>query len=482
MTAAVPGAMTFDEYSSFDACGLAELVQRGQIAPGELLELAIGRAEEVKSRINAIVVPCYERARAEVARGLPQGMFHGVPLLVKDLGFWMTGVECAEGSRLFQGHVPREDDTVVKRLRKAGFVIFGRTHSPELGITAGSESRLHGKTHNPWNLDHIAGGSSAGSAAAVAARIVPMATGTDGGGSIRIPASCCGLFGMKPTRGRIPFGPRAYELVEGLAVSGVLTVSVRDSAAYLDAIEGPDIGDPYGFPSKARSFMKELTASCKPLSIGVVDGGAVNCDIDADCRQALETAVSICNRLGHHATDASRAFARAIPSEDLGLIWSVKNRLTVDDRLAQLQRDLHPDDLELVTRWVVDQADRFSAVDLTRARAALHRASRRMAELMHQFDVLLMPTLAKPPLKFGIITHSREDVEQMFREHVAFSPFCIWANYTGQPAMSIPVHWTPDNLPVGVQFYGRFGDEATLFRLAARIEEAYPWTMRRPDI
>lgn len=479
---AVSKGLPYEEFAKHDGLELAKLVKNGYVTPLELLEIAIARAKAINPTIKAIVVECYERARKEARTKLPEGPFEGVPFLVKDLGFSMKGVECTNGSRLFQGNIPQEDDTLVGRLRQAGLVIFGRSHSPELGLTGNSESALHGQTKNPWNRRHIAGGSSGGTAAAVAAGIVPMGGGTDGGGSIRIPASCCGLFGMKPTRGRVPLGPRVYEILSGLAVAGAITRSVRDSAALLDAIGGPDLGDPYGHPAKRRPFLEELKLPPKSLRIGVVDGNAASGKIHPECRKALDQAISICEGLGHRTDDVTKEFAKVVPTESLACLWYVRPRITVEQRLGQLKRELRDDDLEPVTRWCVDQADQYSALDATRVRDALHRATRRMAKLQQKYDVILLPTLAKPPLKLGVIVQSRKDVEAMFREHAAFTPFCILANQTGQPAMSVPLHWTPDKLPVGVQFYGKFGDEATLFRLAAQLEQERPWANKRPVI
>lgn len=477
-------SLPFDEYTKHDGIGLAELVKQRQVSPEELLEAAIARAEAVNPQINAIVVKLYDRARKQIALGLPDGPFRGVPFLVKDLGFWMKGVECADGSRLYQGHTPTKNDTVIDRLEKSGLVIFGRTHVPEFGLVATSESVLHGVTRNPWALDRIAGGSSGGTAAAVAAGIVPFGTASDGGGSIRIPASCCGLFGLKPTRCRVPLGPDSFEMWEGLEVAHAITRTVRDSAALLDAASGPAPGDGYCAPTSKRSFLEEISVHPEKLRIALVRSFSPTDDVHPECVKAVVVAERICRSLRHNVDDATRLFQQTIPiqqlSEAFGTVWYVSAEVAARRRLESVGRELRDDDVEPITRWAIEQAEPLTAFDLSMARTIFFDAARKMAEFQGNYDVILCPSLAVPPIEVGRISLSRSDRDAMIQDAVAFSPFTALANETGQPAMSVPLHWTANGLPVGVQFFGRFGDEATLFRLAAQLEDAQPWKDRRP--
>lgn len=477
----------YEEYAKHDALGLAELVRKKDVEPEELLEAAIARAEAVDPKIHAIVLKLYDAARREIANGLPQGPFTGVPFLVKDLGFWMKDVPCSEGSRLFRGAIPDEDETVVKRFRKAGLVIFGRTRSPEFGLLPTTESTLFPITRNPWNLERTAGGSSGGTAAAVAAGIVPMGSGSDGGGSIRIPASCCGLFGLKPTRSRVPVGPRMQEVFGGMCCYHALTRSVRDSAALLDATSGAACGDVYAAPANADgSFLSQVGKKPKPLRIASVLSTPNLKALDPECRRAVEIAEELCRDLGHNVEPATESFAKAVPWADLMkamvVIFVAGTTVVIEDRLSQLGRDLGEDDVEPYTRTGWERGKEFTAVDLTRARRSLHESSLRVSEFQRAYDVILTPTLGKPPIPHGIITPRTSDPDVVLDEYLAFTPFTFLANCTGQPAMTVPLHWTRDGLPVGVHFMGRFGDEATLLRLASQLERERPWKDKRPPI
>lgn len=423
-------------------------------------------------------------ARKAIACGLPDGPFRGVPFLVKDLLFQMKGVECSNGSRMFLGYKPERDDTVIQRYRDAGLVIFGRTHSPELGLTAVTDSALHGVTSNPWNHERTAGGSSGGTAAAIAVGIVPMGSGNDGGGSIRIPASCCGLFGMKPTRARVPLGPDLFEGCEGLVVAHALTRSVSDSAALLDATAGPERGDAYAAPPQARPYREEVEADPGRLRVALAVKASPDQEVDSECRQAAENTARLCAELGHHVEDVSDRFQRHFPWEDLGNAWHTALEANISawirGLLGQQRRELREDDLEPVTREIIDRGRQHTAFDLIGARMTFHHASRLMAEFQKEFDVILTPTLGQLPVPLKQISLSGT-YEDYVSGLAAFQPFTPLANATGQPAMSVPLHWA-DGLPVGVQFFGRFGDEATLFRLAAQLEIAKPWNNSRPPI
>ncbi len=484
-------AATFDEYSQHDGLGLAELVQKKDVKPEELLEAAIARTEAVNATINAVVVKCYDQARDSIKRGLPDGPFKGVPFVVKDLGFWMKDTLCTEGSRLFENHVAKEDDIVVRRYREAGLVIFGRTATPELGLLPITESKLQAVTRNPWNLEWNAGGSSGGTAAAVAAGIVPMGSAADGGGSIRIPASCCGLFGIKPTRARVPLGPRSSDGWGGLVVLHALTRSVRDSAALLDATCDVDAGAPYWAPRRQRPFRDEIRTAPGPLRIALVLKVPPLGDVHPECRKAAHVAARLCEEQGHRVDEVTDQFVKIFPYDDLRQAMWVPAlaglALSVKDRLTELNRELDEEDLEPATRSCLEAAKQHTAIDLASAARRLHQSSRLMASFLSEgdsngYDLILSPTLAQPALKnFGSRLFETSS-DELGRQFMGFCPYNQLANWTGQPAMSVPLHWTPDDLPVGVQFMGRYGDEATLFRLGAQLEQAQPWAGKRPSV
>lgn len=481
-------ALPFEEYAQHDALGLAELVEKRRVKPEEILEAAIARAEAVNPKINAIVVKLYDEARRAIERGLPNGPFRGVPFLVKDLLFQMKGVECSNSSRLLRGYKPDHDDTVVRRYREAGLVIFGRTHSPECGLTAVTDSALHGvTTKNPWNLNRTAGGSSGGTGAAIAAGIAPMGSGNDGGGSIRIPASCCGLFGIKPTRARVPLGPDCFESVDGLVVAHALTRSVRDSAALLDATAGPELGDAYSAPPTARPFLEEVKEKPRRLKVALLVKAAPDQDVAAECQEAAENAAKLCEKLGHQFKDESDHFQAHFPWVELRNAWhlSLETNISawIHGILQQQQRELRNDDVEPVTRKIIELGRNHSAFDLIGARMTFHRASRLMAQFQEDYDVILTPTLGQLPVPHD---EGKMSLSGRYEDYVnglaAFQPFTPLANATGQPAMSVPLHWTAEGLPVGIHFLGRFGDEATLFQLATQLEEARPWRDKIPPL
>ena len=475
--------MAWDEYSRLDGLQMAELVRKGEITASELLDCALHRAETVNPTINAIVETFDERARAAIAKGLPKGPWTGVPLAVKDVSFSMEGELSACGSHLFASHRRRRDSTVIQRYRRAGLVPFARTTTPELGLLPTTESTLSGITRNPWDLSRTVGGSSGGSAATVAAGVTPIATGTDGGGSIRIPSSCCGLFGLKPTRARVPLGPDVFEGWGGLSVAHCLTRSVRDSAALLDVARGAAPGDAYTCPPPERPFLTEVTTLPGKLRIAVVSTMPPTTHVDEECQVALEQTVRLCGELSHQPRDMTAAFGKLFPfdrlREAMGIMVLVETRVRILRRLKQLGRDLQMDDLEPVTRYYFDLAAEYTATQLAESRTVFHQASRVMADFQREYDVVMTPTLALPP-----ISHGRISLQGLARDVLQgildFMPCTQLANWTGQPAMSVPLHWTRDGLPVGVQFMGRFGDEATLFRLAAQLERAQPWRENRP--
>jgi amidase/6-aminohexanoate-cyclic-dimer hydrolase len=468
-----------DDYASHDAIALAERVRKGEVKPRELLELAIGLAERHAS-LGAVVIPMFEEARRAVEADLPDGPFRGVPFLLKDLHAAFAGVRLTNGSRLFRDCVPDYDSELVARYKRAGLVVFGRSASPEFGITTSTESVLFGQTRNPWNPARSAGGSSGGAAAAVAAGILPAAHASDGGGSIRIPASCCGLFGLKPTRARIPAGPRVGEGWSGMSISHVVSRSVRDSAALLDATHGPDPGAPYWAPPVERPYLEEVDSSPGRLRIALQTVSFNGSDTHADCVAAARDAAGLCAELGHEVEEARLAIDAEAFGRASQVIIAANLRLSLDDRAAELGRELREDDVEPATWAMAQLVLQAGATDYARAIRTIHAVGREVARFLEGHDVLLTPTMATPPVELGVLALTNTDVASLLVPLMATVGYTQLFNASGNPAMSVPLHWNAAGLPVGVQFAGRFGDEATLYRLAAQLEAARPWFDRRP--
>jgi Asp-tRNA(Asn)/Glu-tRNA(Gln) amidotransferase A subunit family amidase len=473
--------MPFDDYESYDAVALAARVSDGDVKPRELIEAAIARAERRNPAINAIVIPMYDEGR-RVAEAPPDGPFRGVPFLLKDLYAMYPGFRTTHGSRLFADHVPDHENELAARYRRAGLVTFGKSASPEFGITTSTESALFGKTRNPWNLEFMAGGSSGGASAAVAAGILPAAHASDGGGSIRVPASCCGLFGLKPTRGRIPFGPDAGEGWSGMSTANVVSRSVRDSAALLDVVQGDDLGAPYASPPRVRPFLDEVGASPGRLRIALQTESFNGSPTHADCVAAAQDAAKLCRELGHTVVEArltidGPAFGRASQ-----VIIAANLRATVLERLKVLGRDLRDDDIEPTTRMMFEGAKQADAAEYASALRVIHALGRQVARFLTGYDLLLSPTMATPPLPIGRLALDNPDVGALLGALQQTIGYTQLFNASGHPAMSVPLWWNAQGLPIGVQFAGRFGDEATLFRLAAQLEQARPWFDRRPPL
>ena len=470
------------DYESHDGVGLAELVRRGEVTAAELLEAAIARVEALNPSINAVVNRLYDRARAAIAAGLPQGPFTGVPYLLKDLGDGLAGAVTSAGSGFFRDAVADHDGEIVLRLRRAGLVVFGKTNTSEFGLSTSVEPRLFGPTHNPWRRGVSAGGSSGGAAAAVAAGMLPMAHATDGGGSIRIPASACGLFGLKPTRARTPVGPELGERWNGASVSHAITRSVRDSAALLDATSGPDLGDPYWAPPLARPLVAEVGADPGALRIAFTTRAWSGQSVHPECAEAVAAAVRLCEELGHRVEEARPEWEEEARLRSMRLIASAHTRAQLEMRAEAVGRAVTAQDVETHTWAAAEHGRSTTAADYARAIGVMHRVGRVAARFFTHHDVLVTPTMCSPPYPLGVLDMMSPDADayrQALLGTIAFtSPF----NTTGQPAMSVPLHWTRDGLPIGVQFAGRFGDEASLFRLAAQLEEARPWAGRRPPI
>ena len=473
--------MRFDEYRRHDATALAGLVAKREVAPKEILETAIARAEQVNPAINAIVHKQYEQARKAVAAGLPDGPLKGVPYLIKDLGFFEKGEPATFGSSLFANYVADHDTAYVRRCKQAGLVFMGRSSSPEFGLSPNTEPRLYGSCRNPWNLEHSAGGSSGGAAAAVIAGILPMAHATDGGGSIRIPAAQCGLFGLKPSRGRISLAPDAGEGWGGLSIGHVVSRSVRDSALMLDCTSGPEPGDPYAAPTPEHTFVAAIARPPGKLRIALMRGDHRGGKLHPECTKAVEGAAKLCQSLGHIVEEAdprldlvslrahNSAIAAANTARALGLRWKA------------LGREPNQKDIEASTWAAYQRGLKVSAVEYVEAIAAAHAMGRKLAAFLGSYDAILSTTLPGPPPKLGYFD-TNGDVQTFadrVTEYLSITPL---HNATGTPAMSVPLHWTADGLPVGVHFAGRYGDEATLLRLAAQLETAQPWFDRIPRL
>jgi amidase/6-aminohexanoate-cyclic-dimer hydrolase len=470
--------LNFAEYRKHDALSLAELVRTREVTPEELLNTALARAAQVNPKINAIVIDHEGVARKQLKDGLPQGPLTGVPYLLKDLGATLKGTVTTGSLSLYRETVAQADTTFVERCKQAGLVIFGKTHSPELGLSPSSESRMFGATRNPWNLDHIAGGSSGGAAAAVAAGIIPTAHATDGGGSIRIPAACCGLFGLKPTRARTPMGPKRGEGWGGASIAHVVSRSVRDSAAFLDATAGAAAGDPYAAPHQARPFLDEVKAAPGRLRIAVSTTPPIPTAVHPDAIAAVKDAAKLCESLGHVVEEATPAINGMEIMQAQGVVISANVAFTVDEAAEALGRAAKPSDVERATWFRIENARKTDSSAYAKAMNALHYLGRTVAGFMENYDVFLQPTVAQPPLKIGVLNMDRPDIGEMFRELISFVPYTGIHNLTGQPSANIPLHWNAAGLPIGTMFTARFGDEATLFRLAAQLEQARPWKDR----
>jgi amidase len=470
------------EYESQDALGLAAWVRAGEVSPQELLEAAVERIEARNPALNAVVIRAFEEGRKAIEAGLPDGPFRGVPWLLKDLHAAWKGVRLTSGSRFFSDNVSDYDAELTTRYRRAGLVLFGRTASPELGLTSTTESVLHGATRNPWNRERSAGGSSGGAAAVVAAGIVPAAHATDGGGSIRVPASCCGLFGMKPTRARVSSGPKLGEGWSGMSVQHAVSRSVRDSAALLDVAAGPALGDPYFAPPPARAYLAEVGVDPGRLRIALQTRAFNGAEVDPDCAAAARDAAELCRSLGHDVEEIDLAVDRERLADATGTIISANLRATLLERGEQLGRAYTADDVETLTFLMAESMRAREAADYARAIRAIHAIGREVAAFLERCDALLTPTMATPPLPLGRLALTRSDVPGLLADLSRTIGFTQLFNASGHPAMSVPLSWSQAGLPIGVQFAGRFGDEATLFRLAAQLESARPWFSRRPTI
>ncbi|HEU0195731.1 MAG TPA: amidase [Nevskiaceae bacterium] len=490
----------FKEYGQYDATGLAELIARGEVSSTEVLDAALARATAVNPKINAIICPMTDIARARAKQAL-NGPFAGVPFLVKDLFQEYAGVPCAMGNKaLKQAAIPApEHAEITKRWLAAGVVIFGRTNAPEFGAKGITEPDAWGPTRNPWDLSRTPGGSSGGSAAAVAAGVVPMAGGNDGGGSIRIPSGCCGLFGLKPGRGRTPWGPRLGESMHGAAVNHVLSRSVRDSARMLDATRGPERTSFFHPAPPERPYVEELVHDPAPLRIGFSTRSPIGTEVDGEAVAAVQEAAKLLESLGHHVEEAEPSIYGPQIGEDFLRMWFPNVAATV----AEVRAATHCGDagFELDTLAMAAFGRAMSAQEYVEGYVRWNDYQRSLGEFHERYDFFLTPTLACAPAHIGevatpawqrallrcllashttrVMTHLGV-VEQMARENLKWVPFTQLANLTGVPAMSVPLHWTASGVPLGVQFVGTHGSEGKLLCLAAQLERAQGWADRRP--
>ena len=472
----------FDDIAALDATGQAELVARGDVQPIELVDIAIERLELVNPTINAVVTPMYDIALEAASVPIPVGPFTGVPFLLKEFLAEYAGVRFTEGSDFLGEFVPDHDTELVRRYKAAGLIVFGKTNTPELAIGVTTEPRRFGATRNPWDTSRTPGGSSGGAAAAVAAGVVPMAHGNDAGGSIRIPASCCGVFGLRPTRGRNPLGPHYGDLMSGMVSEHALTRSVRDSATLLDATSGPTLGDPYPAPQRLRPFVEEVGADPGRLRIAFSDKTPLGTELDPECVQAVRDAAALCADLGHEVVEAS-------PDYDAERLWLAVTKALATGvawGISGWARRLGKEPVEELFEpfvWAYrNRAMNISGPEYLMAVEDMQQASRDIARFFADYDMWLTPTIGQPPVPLGTFAFSEGDPFELRRRMATFSPYTYIANATGNPAMTVPLYWTADGLPVGAHFLARFGDEATLFRLAAQLEEARPWAARRPPV
>lgn len=491
----------FPEFHKYDALGLAELVRKKEVTSLELVEEVISRIEAYNPKINAVIYKMYDRARARAGSELPKGSFTGVPFLLKDSLDTLEGEPTSSGTRILSKIIQTHDNETVRRFRAAGLVFIGKTNLPELCILPYTEPEVFGPTHNPWDLSRTPGGSSGGSAAAVAACMVPVAGGADGGGSIRAPASCCGVFGLKPTRGRVPTGPDLTDPWRGFAQENVLSRSVRDSAAMLDAIAGADIGAPYWAPPIERPYVDEAKTEPGRLRIAFTAHPFMGHDVHEDCVNGLKETTHLLESLGHEVTEEAPEIDRDVFSLSYLTVLVGEISAQVTAIIKNVGQKTSILDFEPGTQALTALGKVISAADYAKALNYLHASSRKIALFFENYDILLTPTIAQPPVPIGSLRISQGEsrmirmqsrlnaawimkalhiIDMLSKKTFDFIPYTAIFNVTGQPAMSVPLNWNSEGLPIGMQFAARFGDEATLFRLAGQLERTQPWFDKLP--
>jgi amidase len=469
--------MNQSDYQAHDAVGLAELIAAGEVSATQVVTAALARLEAVNPRINAVVLDLGEQALASVKEGAPAGPLGGVPYLIKDLGAQVAGTGTTAGSALFGATPAAADSAIVSAYREGGLVILGKTNTPEFGLEPVTEPRRFGASRNPWNLDRTPGGSSGGASAAVAAGVTPAAHASDGGGSIRIPASSCGLFGMKPSRGRVSFAP-ADEGWGGFSIQHAVTWSVRDSAALLDLVSAPQPGDPYWRDPPVRPFAAEVDADPGVLRVAFSTAALAAPAIDPECAAAVRETAALCESLGHQVEEANLPGDFEAAGSAGGTVIAASVAAMLDAEATRRGRPIGEDEVEEVTWGMYQRGRGVSGSAYVQALQAVHAFGRVIAGFFERYDVLLLSTLGSPAIPVGALRGSSPKgyAERLF----AFMPNTQAFNMTGQPAMSVPLATSAEGLPIGMQFVARTGEEGLLFRLAGQLEKAQPWAGRRP--
>ena len=472
------------DYAEYDALGLAHLVATKQVSASELLDEAVSRAEKANSKLNCFASIYPEIAKKQIDEGLPQGPFTGVPFPTKDLWVEVKGASLTNGAKTFANFIAEKDSEITIRYRNAGMTIFGATTSPEFGLTTTTESLLHGQTANPWDISRTSGGSSGGASSAVAAGVVPLAQASDGGGSIRIPAACTGLFGLKPSRGRTPFGPDKTEGWNGMSTIHCVSRSVRDSAALLDATHGIEVGSRYVAPEPIDSFMSALDRDPDSLRVAVWTEAPNGIKPDAEAQVGLDATCRLLESLGHEVLiDGPKLDGSALSKATLMTICA-SVAMAMDQVSANLGRDLTVDDMEKVTWRMTEFGKTIPMIEFAKANDAANIAAVALERFLddQMCDLILAPTISRAPDKLGVLSLSPDDMDAYTDAVGSFAPWCPIFNQTGTPAMSVPLHWTESGLPLGMMFGARCGDEWLLLQLAGQLERAAPWAHRRPEV
>ena len=473
--------MVFSQYTDFDAIGLAELVRRKEVTPNELLDAAVKRVNTFDTDINAVVLNLESLARKQIESGLSAGPFSGVPFLLKNHGIVLKNAPTSSGSKFHSQQPAKYNSNLTTRYLKAGLVIFGKTNTPEFAISGSTEPKALGKCKNPWDLTRGAGGSSGGAAAAVAMGYAPMAHGSDGGGSIRNPSSACGVFGFKPSRGLGVCGPDANESIGGMSVDHAITRSVRDSAAMLDIISASaDSASANTAPN--TTFLDGLDQHVRPLKIAFHVDAHHSLNIDPACRKAVHLAAKLCEDLGHTIEEARPDIDGDEGVEIGSLLWKVSAAQNVANTTQALGRKPKHGELEWITQLLAQEGAGISAINYLDALKAIRQLGQKLTGFFNRYDVVLSPVVSRPAWPLDIYENSYSDTRTYFESVNSYSPFCWPYNMSGQPAMSVPLHWTENGLPVGVHFAGRPGDDKTLLQLARQLELAAPWFNRHPQI
>ncbi len=492
----------FKQYDQFDGLGLAELIRKKEVSASEVLEAAINKAEEHKD-LNAIIRPMYDEAKKEMGKLRGDGIFEGVPTLLKDLIIHYKGVPTTSGSKALKDFIPEQDSYFLEKMRKAGMLVMGKTNTPEFGIKGTTEPEFFGPTKNPWDKTRTPGGSSGGSASAIAAGIVPFAHGNDGGGSIRIPASHCGLFGLKPTRKRTPHGPFYGEIVDGAVCDHFITRTVRDSAALLDVVGGDDPDGVFNIPAHQGSYLEEIKTPPQKLKIGYKLESPIGGNISPHCQKALEETIKLCRDLGHEVEEASPVFDGTELAKYFLVQYSSSNAFTYEQIVRMKGSSFAKANTELETQVLCLIGRTFTAEDYVRAQDFKYRLCKSFHHFHQKYDLFLTPTVAYPAGKLGTHTISFSEelasrvvlglkagkllmatglVDKIAKENMDKVPYTQMTNVNGFPSMSVPLYWTEEGLPLGSMFSARFGDETTLLKLAHQLEQAKSWHQKRPTL